>query len=69
MKLEDYPTANSWFSAMHAKGFRVSITLCQAIEKIMKEKKITFAEAYRILEKQKFINIEDGEFVFDNSSA
>lgn len=64
MELTTYPTANSWYSAMHEKGFVVPITLCQAIEKLMKEKKIDFAEAYGTLEDKKLIVLENKVFHF-----
>lgn len=68
MELKTYPTANSWYSAMHEKGFVVPITLCQAIERLMKEKKIDFDEAYGLLEDKKSIVLKDKEFEFNPSA-
>jgi hypothetical protein len=58
MDVGKYETANSWFSAMHEKGFEVPIILCQAIEKIMKDEKTTFPVAFKRLEGQKQIKVK-----------
>jgi DNA-binding transcriptional regulator YhcF (GntR family) len=65
---KEYETANSWFSAMHAKGIKVPITLCQAIEKKMKLEKITFSEAYQSLEEKDLITVRDKEILFNSSN-
>jgi hypothetical protein len=62
MNVTKYETANSWLSAMHEEGHGVSIMLCQAIERIMKSQKITFPEAYTILNKEKRINCVNGDY-------
>ena len=59
MDIAKYETANSWFSAMQGKGYDVPITLCQAIEKLMKVQKISFPEAYTQLDKNKQISCKD----------
>lgn len=58
MDVKTYPTANSWFSAMREKGYDVPITLCQAIEKVMKDEKIGFPEAYKRFESKKTIKVK-----------
>jgi len=67
MDINQYETANSWFSAMREKGYKVPVTLCQAIEKIMKNEKVTFPEAYKIIDDKKLIEIKDKEILFDTS--
>ena len=59
MDVSKYETANGWFSAMHEKGYVVPVTLCQAIEKIMKLEKINFSQAYKQLDSKKRIVIKD----------
>jgi hypothetical protein len=65
MDVSKFETANSWFSAMHAKGYSVPITLCQAAEKLMKIEKLTFAEAYNRLETEERITFEDSAILFE----
>jgi uncharacterized damage-inducible protein DinB len=60
MNATKYETANSWMSAMHEEGHKVSIMLCQAIEKKMKAEKISFSEAFDELQAEKRIDF-DGE--------
>lgn len=62
MKTPNYETANGWLSAMHEEGHSVSIVLCQAIEKIMKAQKCSFADAYQELEDQHRITYIDGDY-------
>jgi hypothetical protein len=62
MTTPNYETANSWMSAMHEKGHGVSIVLCQAIERIMKAKKVSFAEAFSELDSKKQIVFKDGDY-------
>jgi hypothetical protein len=47
MDVTKFETANGWFSSMHEKGYVVPIVLCQAIESLMKAKKINFSQAYQ----------------------
>lgn len=65
MDVSKFETANSWFSAMHAKGYTVPITLCQATEKLMKMEKLTFEEAYKKLETEKRIIFKDNTILFE----
>ncbi len=58
MDIEKHETANSWFSEMHGLGYVVPITLCQAIEKIMKKEKVTFPVAYKKLDAKHLIKIK-----------
>lgn len=64
MDVENYETANSWYSKMHGEGYNVPIVLCQAIEKIMKDEKITFSEAYKKLDSKHLISIKKKEISF-----
>lgn len=65
MENDSYKTANSWYSSMHGKGFKVPINLCQTIEKMMKkDKNLTFAEAYADLEKRGLILVKDKEVIY-----
>lgn len=57
MDVTKFESANSWYSEMHAKGYEVPITLCQAIEKAMKVKKISFSQAYKIFDSNNQIDI------------
>jgi hypothetical protein len=59
MDVAKFETANSWFSAMHAKGYEVPITLCQAIEKLMRVEKISFSLAYKRLDLKNRIIFKD----------
>lgn len=65
LNIEKYETANSWYSAMHAKGYQVPITLCQAIEKLMKAEKVTFAEAFKRFEEKKRITCTEKVITFN----
>lgn len=47
---------------MHEDGHKVSIVLCQALEKIMKEEKISFPEAYKKLLTEKRVSHIDGHY-------
>lgn len=58
MNIEDYTTANSWYSAMRGEGYEVPVTLLQDIEKVMKKEKLTFSEAYKGLEEKGLVTIE-----------
>ena len=59
MNVNKFETANSWFSAMHEEGYTVPVILCQAIEKIMKDKKVTFSDAYKTLDSKDLITTTD----------
>lgn len=59
MNVDKYETANSWFSEMHEVGYDVPIVLCQAIEKIMKDEKVTFPVAYKKLHSRHLISIKN----------
>lgn len=64
MDVKKYETANSWFSAMRGEGYEVPIILCQEIERMMKAKKISFPEAYEILNSQKRISETDKKITY-----
>ncbi|MEI7690706.1 MAG: hypothetical protein WCI63_03715 [bacterium] len=65
MDVSKYETANGWFSAMHEKGYDVPIILCQAIEKVMKTKKISFSQAYKQFASEDRIVIKDKVISFE----
>ena len=62
MNTPQYETANSWMSAMHEKKHTVSIVLCQAIEKLMKDKKVSFAEAFKMLDDNNRVSYNHGDY-------
>lgn len=64
MDVKKYQTANSWFSAMRGEGYEVPVTLCQEIESIMKAQKISFPEAYEIINSQKRITQVDKKILY-----
>lgn len=64
MDVKNYETANSWFSKMHSEGYSVPIVLCQAIEKIMKDEKVTFPVAYGKLDSKHLISVKKKEISF-----
>ena len=47
---------------MHEKKHTVSIVLCQAIEKLMKDKKVGFAEAFKMLDDDKRVSYSHGDY-------
>lgn len=67
MNVEEYTTANGWFSAMHGKGYKVPVVLCQAIEKIMKDEKVSFPIAYEKLDARNQIKFKDKAILFTSA--
>jgi hypothetical protein len=68
MQMSKYISANSWMSAMHEENHNVSIVLCQALEKLMKDEKMTFPEAYHKLKTENKISFINGNYGLNISS-
>ena len=65
METEDFRTVGDWYRKMKAEGYTVPLTLYYTLEKMIKDKKITFAQAYDELSSKNRIQISNKNVIFN----
>jgi hypothetical protein len=65
MNIEDFKTAGEWYRRMKKDEYTVPLALYYALVKLMDDKRIPFAVAYRELLDQGKIKIINKNVIFD----
>jgi len=65
MDIDEYKTVGEWYKKMKADGFDVPLALYHTLIKLMDDKKISFQDAYRELEREGRIKVINRVINFD----
>ena len=65
MDINEFKTVAEWYKKMKADGYAVPLALYFTLERMVKEKKITFQQAYNELFENKRVKIVDKNIIFE----
>lgn len=65
MNIDEFKTVGQWYHAMKAEEYSIPLALCHTLSMMIKEKKMTFSEAYNTLMSKNRIKIVNKMFIFD----
>ena len=65
MDINEVKTVAEWYKKMKAEGYTIPLVLCYTLERMVKEKKMTFKQAYNELLNQGRITLSNRTFSFN----
>lgn len=65
MDISDFKTTTEWYRKMKADGYDVPLALYFTLERMVKEKRMTFQQAYNELQSKNRIQVNNKSIAFD----
>lgn len=65
MDTDRYKTVAEWYKQMKAEGYSIPLVLCYTLDRMVKERKISFSQAFDELTAKNRIFLVNKTFVFD----
>jgi len=65
MDIEKYESVGKWYEDMRSAGYAIPLAMCHGITQAMKELKMSFPEAFRLLEKNKRIILVGKSYIYN----